>query len=140
MTEGALVSAAGATLLTTIEQLDPIHVVFTAPSTALLEHDRASRAGRLRAPRHCRATLLLPDGSRYERAGTIDFVDQSVDPDIGNFTLRARFPNPEQLLLPGQFVPVAVNGGPSPMRSPPGGRWPNNRRPRPTPSRPSSGW
>lgn len=125
VTEGALVSAAGAILLTTIEQPDPIHVLCTAPSTALLEHDRASRAGQLRAPRHCRATLPLPDGSRYERAGTIDLADQSVRWQRGAGECRDGVPYRSRVpprVSAAWSIVRPVRGGAGPRRMVNGGR------------------
>lgn len=111
VTEGALVSAGAATLLTTVEQLDPIHVVFTAAAADVLSHERAGRTGQLRLAQTYRATLKLPDGTTYERTGELDLVEQNVDPETGTITLRAVFPNPERTLLPGQFVRVTVEVG-----------------------------
>src|SRR5690606_14941691 len=105
VTEGALVSAAEATLLTRIEQLDPIYVNFSASSGELLEVRRQSAEGALRVPEltSVRVTLILEDGSVYPHEGRVDFLDLSIDVETGTAALRAEFPNPAWLLLPGQF-------------------------------------
>lgn len=116
VTEGALVSAAQGTLLTTIEQLDPVYVNFTQSSTELLQLRRDIEAGRLDVPglTETRVTLLLEDGSVYERSGRLNFLDLSVDPSTGSVSLRAEFPNPRRLLLPGEFVRARIEAGVNP--------------------------
>ncbi|HEX6994480.1 MAG TPA: efflux RND transporter periplasmic adaptor subunit [Gammaproteobacteria bacterium] len=110
VTEGALVSAAEATLLTRIEQLDPIYVNFSASSGELLEVRRQIAEGALRVPEltSVRVTLILEDGSVYPHEGRVDFLDLSIDVETGTAALRAEFPNPDWLLLPGQFVRARV--------------------------------
>ncbi|MEZ5473758.1 MAG: efflux RND transporter periplasmic adaptor subunit [Steroidobacteraceae bacterium] len=113
VTEGALVSAAGATLLTTIEQLDPVFVNFSRSSADLLRVRRELAAGTLELPRlkQVAVTLLLEDGSSYAHEGHLDFFDLSIDKDTGTAALRAEFPNPERALLPGQFVRARIQAG-----------------------------
>ena len=110
VTEGALVSASQATLLTRIEQLDPIYVNFSASSGELLEVRRQIAAGTLEVPEltSVEVTLVLEDGSVYEHEGNVDFLDLSFDTETGTAALRAEFPNPDWLLLPGQFVRARV--------------------------------
>ncbi len=110
VTEGALVSATQATLLTRIEQLDPIYVNFSASSGELLEVRRQIAAGTLQVPAltSVTVTLVLEDGSVYEHEGRVDFLDLSFDVETGTAALRAEFPNPDWLLLPGQFVRARV--------------------------------
>jgi membrane fusion protein (multidrug efflux system) len=102
VTEGALAREADGTLLAKIEQLDPIYVNFSQSSEELIELRRQS-GGLARTVR-----LLLEDGSEYGLTGTLNFLDQSVDPTTGSVSLRATFPNPQRLLLPGQFVRVRI--------------------------------
>ena len=109
VTEGALAREADGTLLTKIEQLDPIYVNFTQSSEELLELRRQALGGLSRTVR-----LLLEDGSDYGFTGTLNFLDQSVDPATGSVSLRATFPNPQRLLLPGQFVRVRIEAGANP--------------------------
>jgi membrane fusion protein (multidrug efflux system) len=113
VTEGALVSAAQGTLMATVEQLDPIYVNFSQSSTELLQIRRDIQAGRLKASSlgRTRVTLLLEDGSIYERSGVLDFLGQSVDPSTGTVSLRAEFPNPNDILLPGEFVRARIEAG-----------------------------
>ena len=109
VTEGALAKESDGTLLTKIEQLDPIYVNFSQSSEELLELRRDAQGGLARTVR-----LLLEDGSEYGLTGTLNFLDQSVDPTTGSVSLRATFPNPQRLLLPGQFVRVRIEAGTNP--------------------------
>nr|WP_206606426.1 efflux RND transporter periplasmic adaptor subunit [Steroidobacter cummioxidans] len=113
VTEGALVSASSATLLTTIEQLDPIYVNFSQSSAYLLAIRQEIAAGTLKVPELGKVgvTLLLEDGSTYPHAGHLDFLDLSIDQATGTAAVRAEFPNPEQILLPGQFVRARIEAG-----------------------------
>jgi membrane fusion protein, multidrug efflux system len=103
VTTGALVSAGQAAPLTTIQRLDPIFVDIQQPSATLLSLRRQLQGGGLsRASTEVR--LILEDGSRYPLAGVLQFAESMVDVNTGSVTLRARFPNPKGLLLPGMFV------------------------------------
>jgi len=113
VTEGALVTANQATTLLTVTQLDPVYVDLTQPSTTMVRLKRELAAGQIRrvdrdqAP----AQLLLEDGSHYERSGTLEFSEVTVDQGTGSVTLRAIFPNPEDVLLPGMFVRATIEEG-----------------------------
>lgn len=113
VTEGALVSAGAGTLLTRIEQLDPIYANFSQSSSEMLAMQRDLASGTLAAPTGGRVTarLVLEDGSEYPLAGQLDFRGQSIDPATGSTALRATFPNPDRALLPGQFVRVRLETG-----------------------------
>ncbi|HEY0661263.1 MAG TPA: efflux RND transporter periplasmic adaptor subunit [Lysobacter sp.] len=106
VSEGQLVSAAAATLMTQVDQLDPVHVTFQPSNAAMTELERSIAAKRIALGdgRHVRVTLLLDDGSRYPEQGEVDFTEKAVDPATGSRTLRARFANRDRRLLPGQFV------------------------------------
>jgi membrane fusion protein (multidrug efflux system) len=106
VSEGGLVSAASATLMTQIDQLDPVHVTFQPSNATIVDLERNIAAGRieLKDGRHVRVSLVLDDGSQYPGAGEVDFTEKSVDPATGTRTLRARFDNGKRRLLPGQFV------------------------------------
>ncbi|KIH78074.1 membrane fusion protein, multidrug efflux system [Geoalkalibacter ferrihydriticus] len=106
--EGSLVERG--TLLTTIVQQDPIHVRFSLPEedAALQRGARAALAGAGHSDHSRKARLVLPDGSCYEKTGEIDFTAATVDPRTGSVLARAVFANPENLLIPGQFVRVRV--------------------------------
>ena len=113
VTEGALVSAAGGTLLTTIEQMHPIYVNFSQSSSDLLAIRRDITSGRLTLPslERIEVQLELEDGTTYGLAGHIDFLDLTIDEATGTAALRAEFPNPGRLLLPGQFVRARIRAG-----------------------------
>jgi len=106
VTEGALVSAAGATLLTQVNQLSPVNAVFTQSNISLLEVRKQIASGTLAAPAADRAQvwLTLANGDDYGESGVLDFTDLVVDPSTGTQVLRARFNNASRILLPGQFV------------------------------------
>ncbi len=106
VTEGALVSKSNATLLATIEQLDPIYANFTQSGADLLRLRRAIKAGKLKRTESAKVELLLGDDSLYAQPGEIFFTDMSIDPATGAVSLRARFPNPNRELLPGMFVRI----------------------------------
>jgi len=99
VTEGALVGQGDATLLTTVDQIDPLYVDFSASAEELAAARRASDGNGSREVR-----VTLPDGSVYAHPGTLDFTADVVDPSTGAVALRARLPNPEHQLLPGTFV------------------------------------
>jgi membrane fusion protein (multidrug efflux system) len=103
VTVGALVTANQADPLTVIQQLDPIYVDIQQSSSQLLALRRALGQDGA-APASAAVRLKLEDGSDYGLTGTIEFTETVVDPSTGTVTLRARFPNPSGLLLPGMFV------------------------------------
>ncbi|MEO8449357.1 MAG: efflux RND transporter periplasmic adaptor subunit [Gemmatimonadota bacterium] len=113
VTEGALVSAASATLLTKIEQVDPIYANFSQSSSDLLAIRKEIASGALKVPSlgNVAVRLVLEDGSLYAAAGHLNFLDLSIDPATGTTALRAEFPNPARSLLPGQFVRVRIEAG-----------------------------
>lgn len=113
VTEGALASSTAATLLTTIDALDPIYVNFSQSNAELLGIRRAIDRGDVRTQglAKTRVTLILEDGHTYEYSGRLDFLDLSVDPTTGGVSLRAQFPNPRRILLPGEFVRARVEAG-----------------------------
>ncbi|KQN94091.1 hemolysin D [Sphingomonas sp. Leaf231] len=102
-TVGALVSTTQADPLATIQQLDPMFVDIQQSSANLLALRRSLAAGGS-APARADVILKLEDGSDYGIRGTVEFAEVVVDPSTGTITLRARFPNPDGLLLPGMFV------------------------------------
>jgi membrane fusion protein (multidrug efflux system) len=106
VTEGALVSQSAATQLAVVTQLDPIYCDFTESSTELMRLRRELENGSLKtvAPGEAKVTLLLDDGTAYSQPGKLLFSDVTVDPTSGMVTLRAEFPNPDHLLLPGMFA------------------------------------
>jgi len=113
VTEGALVTANQAISLVTITQLNPVYVDLTQPSTTLVRLKRELAAGLIHRVdgNQARAQLLLEDASHYESSGTLEFSEVTVDPGTGSVTLRAIFPNPQGLLLPGMFVRATIEEG-----------------------------
>jgi membrane fusion protein (multidrug efflux system) len=113
VTEGALVGQGEATLLTTVEQLDPIYVNFSQAAADLDRLRRAQATGHVKLVEQNKAQIdiTLSDGTHYAHGGTLDFSDAAVDSATGAVTLRAIVPNPEHALLPGMFVNVRVTSG-----------------------------
>jgi membrane fusion protein, multidrug efflux system len=109
--EGSLVEAQQ-TLLTTISQVDPIHVIFSISESENLKLQRESGAGRLQLPKDGRftVTVKLSDGTTYARPGRVDFSDVRINPQTGTSEARAVLPNSDQSLRPGQFVRVTLAG------------------------------
>ncbi|WP_420143058.1 efflux RND transporter periplasmic adaptor subunit [Sphingobium sp.] len=106
-TPGALVTASQADPLTTIQQLDPIYVDVTQSSTQILALRRSLAAGKT-LPASAAIRLKLDDGTDYSQEGRIEFAEPIVDVNSGTVTLRARFPNPDGMLMPGMFVRVVA--------------------------------
>jgi len=102
-TEGALVTSGQTQPLTTITRLDPVYVDIQESAADLLSL-RQSLAQGGAVPTTAQVHLILPDGSDYGFTGTVEFSEVVVDPNTGTVTIRARFPNPQSILLPGMFV------------------------------------
>ncbi|MDB5858055.1 MAG: family efflux transporter subunit, partial [Ramlibacter sp.] len=113
ITEGAYVQAAAATLMTTVQQIDPIYVDLTESSVAGLQLRRDIASGRLKVdgPGQASVTLFLEDGTEYPLPGHLQFTDISVNIGTGSVTVRAIFPNPKFVLLPGMFVRARIQQG-----------------------------
>jgi len=113
VTEGALVSNGQANAMATIQQLDPIYVDVTQSSKEVLRLRRDMAEGRLQkaSENAAKVALKLEDGSRYAHEGTLEFSEVAVDESTGSVTLRAVFPNPDHLLLPGMFVHAELLSG-----------------------------
>ena len=113
VTPGALVTANQAASLATIQQLDPVYVDVTQSSAELLrlKRDLASGAIRKNGASQAKVGLVLEDGTAYPLEGTMKFSEVTVDQATGSVTLRALFPNPNHLLLPGMFVRAIVQEG-----------------------------
>jgi RND family efflux transporter MFP subunit len=111
---GNLVGASSDTELTTVVQLDPIYVYFSPPERDRIEVLEKRQEG-LYVPRsQVQVQAFLAGGMRFPHPGHIDFVDNTVNPADGTVRIRAVFPNPEKLLLPGQFADVHVLLGQQP--------------------------
>lgn len=113
VTEGALVGQSEATLLTTVDQIDPLYVNFTMSVAAMEQMRRAQSSGNvtLADPNKASVQVTLPDGSAYGEQGVLDFSDTTVDPTTGSVSLRAKIPNPKHSLLPGMYVTLKANLG-----------------------------
>jgi membrane fusion protein (multidrug efflux system) len=111
VTEGALVSAGQTQVLTTIQQLDPIYVDVSQSADELLKLRRQIMSGKVAAPGEAKVSLTLNDGSRYEHEGRLQFAEVGVSESTGTVVLRALFPNPNKLLLPGMFVRTQLQEG-----------------------------
>lgn len=116
VTEGAYVQASAATLLATVQQLDPVYVDLTQSSADVLRLRRDLDAGKLQSAGQGKAkvTLVLEDGREYAEAGALQFTDVTVDPGTGSIALRAIFPNRHGELLPGMFVRARLDEGVNP--------------------------
>ena len=106
VTEGALVGQGTPTLLTTVDQLDPIYVNFDEPASQIEELASQEQSGRLIAAGRsdAKVQLALPDGTPYGIPGALDFRAATVDPNTGTAALRGILPNPDHTLLPGMYV------------------------------------
>jgi len=115
LTPGALVTASQDTALTTIRTLDPINVDVTQSSTNLLNLREAIREGRIKiSGDNVAVRLKLDNGTTYPHAGRLEFSSAYVDETTGTYSVRAQFPNPERLLLPGMYVHAVVEEGVAP--------------------------
>ncbi|MFL6691072.1 MAG: efflux RND transporter periplasmic adaptor subunit [Alphaproteobacteria bacterium] len=113
VTEGALVTSGQAADLTTIQMLDPIYVNIPQSSTQTLALRQAVAKGELDkdTPAITNVGLWLEDGSKYPLTGKLQFADVTVDTGTGSVTLRAIFPNPHRILLPGMYVRAIIGEG-----------------------------
>jgi membrane fusion protein (multidrug efflux system) len=113
VTNGALVTASQPTALATIQQLSSMYVDVTQSSAEMLRLKQNLASGLLKenGAAQARVKLLLEDGSAYPFSGTLKFSEVTVEQSTGSITLRAVFPNPKQILLPGMFVRAIVEEG-----------------------------
>ncbi len=112
LTPGALVTASQTTVLTTIRTIDPINVDVSASSTDLLNWRQAIKEGRLKfSGTDVSVKLKLDNGMDYPHNGKVAFVESNVSQTTGTFALRAEFPNPDRLLLPGMYVRALITEG-----------------------------
>lgn len=113
VTPGALLTADQTTALATVTQLDPIYVDLNEAATTLLRLRRELQNGQLQQAGNggARVTLKLEDGTDYPLSGTLQFSEVTVSETTGTVLLRALFPNPDHLLLPGMFVRAQIVEG-----------------------------
>ena len=105
VTEGALVSASEATQLALIQQTNTMYLNITQSATELQKLRKNAGSNNASIP----VTVLMEDGTEYPRKGKLLFSDMSVDPTTGQVTLRAQVDNPDNQLLPGQYVRVRLS-------------------------------
>ncbi|QLA68949.1 efflux RND transporter periplasmic adaptor subunit [Enterobacter pasteurii] len=110
VTEGALVTNGQSTALATVQQLDPIYVDVTQSSSDFMRLKQTS----LQKGDASSVELLMENGQPYPLKGTLQFSDVTVDESTGSITLRAIFPNPQHMLLPGMFVRARIDEGTQP--------------------------
>jgi membrane fusion protein (multidrug efflux system) len=112
VTEGAYVQQAQATLMATVQQLDPIYVDLTQSTTELMRLRKQLEEGSLvRSGDGAKVRILLEDGTLYPHEGSLQFSDVTVNPSTGSVTIRALVPNPDGRLLPGMFVRAQLEEG-----------------------------
>jgi len=109
--EGRLVSAQ-TDLLTIIHQVDPMYVTVSAPESFLLKRRRDIAAKRIEHPGvyQLRGVITFLDGTTYSHEGVLDLLDVGMRTETGSRPARVTFPNPDQILVPGQFVTVRFKG------------------------------
>jgi membrane fusion protein (multidrug efflux system) len=113
-TPGALVQAGQPDALTTIQRTDSVYVDVTQSAAQLLDLKAAMRQGGVSATGDARVQLILPNGATYPVEGRLQFSEVTVDPTSGTVTLRATFPNPDGVLLPGMYVRARLIEGERP--------------------------
>ena len=111
VTEGALVTNGQASALATVQQLDPIYVDVTQSSNDFMQLKQSSLQ---KGDSTSSVQLLMENGQPYPQKGTLQFSDVTVDESTGSITLRAVFPNPQHMLLPGMFVRARIDEGVQP--------------------------
>lgn len=112
VTPGALLSAHQAQNMAVVQTLDPIYVDVTQSSKEILSLKKDIAAGKLKTKGGAiPVTLIMEDGTKYPQTGELTLSEVSVDPGTGTITLRAEFPNPENILLPGMFVRTELPQG-----------------------------
>lgn len=112
-TPGALVTADQTTPLATIYAYDPMYLDVTESSTQVLALRKQLASGALKtdAQGNAKVRITLEDGTNYAHEGTLQFAGVGVDPATGTITLRVIVPNPEKLLLPGEYLHAVVGQG-----------------------------
>jgi membrane fusion protein (multidrug efflux system) len=113
VTPGAYVQASAATLMATVQTLDPVYVDLTQSSLDGLKLRRDMQEGRLKTtgPDAAKVSLILEDGRTYSEKGKLQFTDVTVDQGTGSVTVRAIFKNADKVLLPGMFVRARIEEG-----------------------------
>jgi membrane fusion protein (multidrug efflux system) len=107
------VQASAATLMATVQQLNPVYVDLVQSSLDGLKLRRQMQEGRLKTsgPNAAKVSLILEDGRTYSEKGKLQFTDVTVDQGTGSVTVRAIFQNADKVLLPGMFVRARIEEG-----------------------------
>lgn len=112
--EGSLISSTGdSSLLTSITQLDPVYVIFSASENEMMSLTNMVDSGKIRNPDNKSeiiARVKFGNDSLYPLPGKINFINPNVDETTGTIKLRAVFPNPDKRLKPGQFLRLFMEG------------------------------
>jgi len=113
VTEGALVDAATATQMATVQQLDPTYVDVSQSTADLARLRKLFKEGLLQkvSENEAKVSIVLEDGTVYSNAGKLLFTGVSVNESTGQVTLRTEIQNPDEVLLPGMFVRVRIEEG-----------------------------
>lgn len=112
VTEGAYVQQSGATLMATVQQLDPIYVDMTWSASEMMRLRHAIETGAVQTiDGKAKVAIVLEDGREYDQPGALQFADVTVDQGTGSVTLRALVPNSKGQLLPGMFVRARIDEG-----------------------------
>jgi membrane fusion protein (multidrug efflux system) len=113
VTQGAYVQGSAATLLATVQKIDPIYVDLNQSSVEGLRLRREAASGQIKldGADQTKVSLTLEDGTRYAQSGVLQFTDITVDQGTGTVTVRALMPNPDHVLLPGMFVRAQIDEG-----------------------------
>lgn len=114
VTAGALVTASQSQTLATIQQLDPINIEIAQSSAQMLRLKTKLKQGQLEAVENAGVKLILEDGTTYTEDGVLQFAEVSVNENTGSVILRAEFPNPDGVLMPGMYVRAVLNTGTDP--------------------------
>nr|WP_242010094.1 efflux RND transporter periplasmic adaptor subunit [Acetobacter conturbans] len=116
LTVGALVQAGQTSNLAVVTRLDPIYVDVNLPAISLLRLRREVASGQIHTnpDNSVPVSLELEDGSAYEAGGKMQFSEVNVDEATATVVVRAVFPNPQKLLLPGMYVHATLDEGVNP--------------------------
>ncbi|SNC75868.1 membrane fusion protein, multidrug efflux system [Marinobacter sp. es.048] len=106
---GAVVSPSSGAI-TSVQVTDPVYVEFQINEADFINFRRRGAESAQELSRSLGLYLTLPDGERYEQAGVLDFADVQTDASTGTVAMRAVFPNPDAVLVPGLYVTLRVEG------------------------------
>jgi membrane fusion protein (multidrug efflux system) len=93
-------------VLVTVLDLDPINVIFSVGERDYLNFAEAEKAGDVPP---IKPQIRLANNQLYSHEGTVNLIDNKVDPATGTIAVRLQFPNPDRLLVPGQYVSVLLS-------------------------------